>query len=175
MPSTRKQKEQNVSRMETSISEAASVVFATFNGLTVKEIGELRDNLAVQKCYFKVVPKRLLKIAIASSKLDFDPVATEGQIAVIWGPDTVTPAKTVNDFATGRENIKLVAGALEGASLSTEQVNALAILPSRDQLLGQLLSVISGPARGLVQGLSGVPRNLVYALQAIKDQKAESN
>lgn len=171
MPLTRKQKENRVSRMEKGVTEAVSVVFASFNGLTVKEVGELRDNLAKQDCYLRVMSKRLLKLALSKSVLDFDPTAVTGQVAVIWGPDAIIPAKTVHEFSKGRENIHLIAGALEGASLTGRQIIALASIPSREQLLGQLLSVISGPSRGLVMALTGVPRQLVLALQAIKEQK----
>lgn len=149
-----------------------SVVFVSYDNLNVEEIGELRASLHKAGGGMRVIPKRLLKIALSNIKLDFDPTAQEGQLAVVWGDDAVAPAKTLNEFAQGHEEkIHLLAGTLEGGILSLEEVTALAKLPSRQELIGQLVSVIAGPARGLVTVLSGVQRNTVQVLKAIADQK----
>ena len=173
MSLTRQQKEEAVKEVEQGVSSATSVVFVAFNGLTVSHVTELRDRLFESGSRMRVIPKRLLKIALKNAGLgEYDPGASEGQVAVIWGPDTVAPAKTLYEFAKDKtEVLRLVAGVLEGRTLSIGEVTALAQLPSREQLLGQLVGVLSGPARGLVTVLSGVQRNTVYVLQAIKEQK----
>jgi large subunit ribosomal protein L10 len=172
MSLTREQKEQRVAEVEAAMSEAASVVFVAYNALTVAEVNELRGSLFDAGGAMRVIPKRLLKIALNTLKVDFDPLAHDGQVAVVWGTDAVAPAKALSKFADQHEEkIRLLAGTLEGNLLTLEEVTALAKLPTREQLLGQLASVLVGPARGLVTVLSGAQRNLVQVLAAIQDQK----
>lgn len=172
MPLTRQQKEEVVQQMTDHVSSASSVVFFSYSGLNVQDSGELRDKLFEAGCGMRVMPKRLLKLVLQSAKLDFDAISQEGQLAVVWGSDAVSPAKILYEFAKGKENIHLLAGALEHEMVTLDQVKNLAQLPSREQLLGQLVGVLAGPMRGLVGVLSGVPRQMVYVLQAVKDQKS---
>lgn len=172
MSLTRKQKEHSVNKVQESISAAASVVFLAYHGLTVEELNELRGNLRAAGGGMRVVPKRLLKIVLHNLKLDFNPTAHAGQLAVVWGDDAISPAKTLNAFVQKRqEKIRFLAGLLEGNMLSLAEVTSLSRLPSRDELLANLVCVIAGPARGLVTVLSGVPRRAVQVLKAIADQK----
>lgn len=172
MALTRQQKEGQVQEVGKSIEEATAAVFIAFNGVSLADITDLRDKLHAAGCHMRVVPKRLLKLAMQNAKLEFDPTTEEGQVAVAWGNDPVAPAKVLHDFVkTQKENMRLIAGSLEGETLSLDRVKALATLPSRDQMLGQLLSVLAGPARGFAQVLSGVPASAVYVLKAVRDQK----
>lgn len=175
MALTRQQKEQAVQEVSEALPQAASVVFVGFDGLTVTDVNDLRSKLYDVGARMRVMPKRLLKIALKNAKLEYDPSTHDGQMAVVWGTDTVTPAKIMYDFAKQKKDVlRLLAGVLEGKTLSLEEVTSLAQLPSREQLLAQLVGVLAGPARGFVQVLSGVPRSLVYVLQAVKDKQSNS-
>jgi large subunit ribosomal protein L10 len=174
MPLTREQKEQVVEQVEQDITGAMSAVFVSYNALNITDMGELRDKLFESDCSMRVVPKRLLRLAAKQAKVEFDPTAHEGQIAVIWGADPVAPAKVLYDFAKKRDNVQLLAGVLEGGTLTFEQVTSLAKLPSREELLGKLVGTLAGVPRGLVGVLAGVPRAAVYALQAIAEQKEKA-
>ena len=171
MPLTRQQKVERVAATQKELAAATSAVFMAFTALSVDDTEELRDRLHEQGGSLKVLPKRLLRLVLQELKLDFDPTTHEGQFAIVWGNDAVAPAKVVSTFIKGRENVRLVGGSLEGNVLSQAEVNALAALPSREELLGQLVGTISNPARGLVMVLSGVQRQTVQVLQAIADQK----
>jgi large subunit ribosomal protein L10 len=171
MPLTKQQKNTRVQEVGSDVASAASVVFLAYTALTIEQSNELRDKLFEAGCSMKVVPKRLLKIALAGVNLSFDPMAHEGQMAIIYGSDAVSPSKVLFAFAKGKENLRLVAGVLEGKEIAAEQVASLAKLPSKQELLGQLVGVLSGPMRGFAQVLSGVPRATVYVLQAIADTK----
>jgi len=174
MPLTRQQKENTVAKTQEDITGAVSSVFVSFDGLSLADINELRNNLYDAGCRLRVIPKRLLKLVLQNAKLEFDPVSHEGQMAVVWGPDAVAPAKILQTFAKTHDTIQLRAGVLEGEVIALEQVLALAKLPSREELLGQLVGTIAGPMRGFVTVLSGVQRNMVYVLSAIKDKKSQS-
>ncbi len=171
MPLTRPQKEKVVTKLGENISGATSVVFLSFDALNVEDVNALRDQLHAAGCGMNVVPKRLLNLVMRNAKLDFKPLEQPGQLAVIWGPDPVTPAKTIYEFAKKHGQIQLLAGTLEKELISLEQVNSLAQIPSREQLLGQLVGVLAAPMRGLVGALTGVPRAMVFVLKAIADQK----
>lgn len=170
MPLTRQQKEQAIKDVGEALPQAVSVVFVGFNGLTVTDVNDLRNKLHEAGAKMRVMPKRLLKIALKNAKLEYDPATHEGQMAVVWGTDAVSPAKIMYDFAKQKKDVlKLLAGVLEGNTLSLEEVTSLAQLPTREQLLAQLVGVLAGPMRGLVSAMSGVPRSLVYVLQAVKE------
>lgn len=172
MALTRQQKEEVVQEMQGKVQDATSVVFVAFDGVSLGDMTELRDKLFAGGCNMQVIPKRLLKLALSEAKLAFDPSEHEGQIAVIWGGDAVAPAQIIHGFVKGhKEEMRMLSGTLEGEDISQDQVTALAQLPSREQLLAQLVSVLAGPMRGLAGVLAGVPRSAVYVLQAIRDQK----
>lgn len=175
MPLTRQQKETRVQEVGSNLNQASGVVFLAYDALTIASVNELRDKLWQAGCSMKVVPKRLLKIALTSASISFDPMAHEGQMAIIFGSDAVSPAKILAEFAKGKEHLRLVAGMLEGKEIAAADVAALAKLPSKQELLGQLVGMLAGPMRGFAQVLSGVPRATVYVLQAIADQKRNNS
>ncbi|MDP3997245.1 MAG: 50S ribosomal protein L10 [bacterium] len=171
MSLTRQQKEQRVAEGSQALSEAVSVVFMSYDALGVKDMEELRAKLFEQGIKMRVMPKRLMKLVLDKAKIDFNPVPQAGQMAILWGNDAIAPAKVLNEFAKKRDNIQMVAGIMESKLLSADEVKALALLPGRQELLGQLVGTIAGPIRSFVSVLSGVQRNTVYVLSAIRDQK----
>lgn len=175
MPLTRKQKEDVIAEAQDAIGSANSMVMVAYNGLSVEESNELRNNLAELGGRIRVMPKRLLKIVFDNTGFDIDPIEMEGQIALAWADDPVAPAKVLNDFAKKNDGkVKLMAGSLEGNVLTMSEVQSLASLPTREQLLGQLVSVIAGPLQGTVRVLLGAQTNMVYVLQAIADKKQDN-
>lgn len=171
MPLTRQQKEERVAKAQADLSAATSVVFLTFDGLTVEDSEKLREQMSEAGVKLRIMPKRLLNIVAQNLKLSLDVVALPGQVAVVWGGDAVAPAKIIYEFARRHDNVKMVSGVLEGQLISAEEVLALAKLPSREQLIGQVVGTIAGPLRGLVMVLSGVQRETVQVLKAIADKK----
>lgn len=175
MSLTRKQKEEAITKTQTDLQNATSLVLISYDKLTVAESTEMRDTLNEAGGHMRVMPKRLLKIVFKNIKIDLDPTSLEGQVAVAWAEDPVAPAKVLNDFAKEHdEKIQLLAGSLEGNVLSIDEVKSLATLPTREQLIGQLLSVFNGPIQGTVRVLSGVQTSAVQVLKAIADQKEDN-
>ena len=84
----------------------------------------------------------------------------------------VTPAKVLADFAKAHKKLELKGGILEGQVIDDKMVKSLAQLPSREALLAQVAGVLQAPMRGLVTVLSGPLRNLAYATEAVRKQKA---
>lgn len=175
MPLTRKQKEEVIVGTQEAIKSANAMAMVSYNGLTVEESSELRSTLAEAGGQMRVVPKRLLKIVFDNINFDIDPTTMDGQIALAWADDPVAPAKVLNDFAKKSDDrVKLMAGSLEGNVLTMLEVQSLASLPTREQLLGQLVSVLAGPLQGTVRVLCGAQTNMVQVLQAIADKKQDN-
>jgi len=85
--------------------------------------------------------------------------------------DPVVPMKVLREFAKENDKLEIKAGVLQGGLLGYQDLKALSDLPSREVLLAQVLSTMNAVPTGFVRALNNVPERLVYALQAIKDQK----
>ena len=117
----------------------------------------------------------LLKRAVTNTTSDLLADDFTGTTAIVMAyNDPVSPAKALAKFADGHAKFKIRCAALEGDKLTIDDLIALSKLPTKEVLLGQFLSVLNGVPTGLVQVLSAVPRTFLYGLQAIKEQKEQS-
>jgi large subunit ribosomal protein L10 len=161
-----------VSELSDAFDRAKLTVVADYCGLKVSEFQQVRIELKKCDSEVRVAKNTLLKRAVTdtgSAELSDD---FTGTTAIIMGySDPVGPAKVVTKFADDYEKFIIRSAALDGEKIEVEELIALSKLPSKEVLLGQLLSTWSSVPTGLVQVLTGVPRTFVYALQAIKDQK----
>ena len=173
MAKTRKEKEEIVARLVDMFREAKSTAFSSISGYTMAQADDLRSKAKEQNVEVLIAKKTLLATATKEAGIeDIDPRSFEGSIltAVSFG-DEVSAAKLLKDFQKTNEEFSLVAGVLEGTGLTTEEVMQLASLPSKEQLLAQLVGSINAPVSGFVNVLAGNLRGLVTVLGAIKDQK----
>lgn len=168
---TRQQKEEIVAKLSEEIKAAPACVLADFKGLNANDMVELKRQLRQSGSSFQVIKKKLLAIVFKNNDLTIDPKSLDGQIAISVSPDEVTSAKIIFETAKKNENVKIVGGVLGEKLMSVEEVNALAKLPSRDELRARLLGQLQAPISGFVNVLAGVPRTFVQALSAIKDSK----
>lgn len=173
MPKTRIQKEEILNRLGEGLKEAKASVFANFQGLTVAEADELRGKCREEGITVVAVKKTLLKRAFDQMSIKADPKVFEGGVAVFMGSaDEVAPARIVADFAKTHKVVSIFGGILEGEYIGADYVANLASLPSKQQLLGQLVGTINAPVSGFVNVLAGNMRNLVSVLNNIKEAKA---
>lgn len=173
MPKTRKQKEEDIKKLVEDINSAKSLVMTNYQGLTVKELEELRSKMREQGVAYKIVKNTLFEVARSKSELkDIEMEEQAGQVAVAFGmEDEVSPAKTVFDFSKGHKSMEILAGILDGKYLVKTEVETLAKLPSRDELLAKTVGTIKAPITGFVNVLAGNLRGLVGVLSSIKEQK----
>lgn len=172
--SVREEKKRVVEELREKFSTSKSAVLTDFRGLNVAAMTELRKRMREAGVEYKVVKNTLTRIAVGELDLSELDEHLEGPTAVAFGyDDPVTPAKIISDFSKEHENNlpKIKAGVLNGKVISMEEVKALADLPPREVLLGQVLAGMQAPIAGLVNVLQGTIRGLVYALNAIKEQK----
>lgn len=174
MPKNKEQKRDILNGLKDRIGRAKSVVFAQYDALTVKENEELRKELKKENSEYLVAKKTLMDIAFKDSGIEnLDPKAMEGKVAAIFGyEDEVAPAKIVDNFKKNHEDkITFAGGILENKYLSAAEVDALAKLPSKQELYAKIVGSINAPVSGFVNALAGNLRNLVYVLKAIEEKK----
>lgn len=154
------------------VKAGKSVVVADYTGLTVADSQALREKCKEEDVEFLAVKKTLLKKAFEGNELSLDDVDLTGSLAIaISTGDEVAPAKIVHEFAKDNDNIALRAGVLEGAVIGLEKVQALAALPSKQELYAKIVGSLNAPISGIVNIFAGVPRSFVTVLNAIKESK----
>ncbi len=173
MAKTREQKTQDLEKLVERLNASKLAVLTDYRGLDVPAINALRNAGREKGITFTVAKNTLLKRAAeASNKEITDMSAFVGPMAVAFGADEVEAAKLIVDFTKDNDAVEVVGAISEtGDILTKEEVIALAKLPSREQLLAQVVGTIAAPMSGLVRALNGNVSGLVYALQAIKDKK----
>ncbi|NLW55357.1 MAG: 50S ribosomal protein L10 [Firmicutes bacterium] len=169
----RPEKEAMVAEVHEKLTKSQSVVLVDFRGLTVQEATELRKNLRSAGVELKVVKNTLTRLAAQKAELTELQPYLEGPTALAFGyEDPVAPAKILAEFARDHKKLELKGGVLEGRVIDQAEVKALAELPSREVLLGQLAGLLQAPVRNLVNVLSAPIRNTVYVLEAIRQKQA---
>ncbi len=172
MAKSREQKEQTVADLLGYFNSMKSAVFVNYQGLKVKEADELRRSADKEKVSYAVSKKTLLTKALKSAGVDFDAVTLQGMIGVATAADEVAAAKLVFEFGKAHESLKILGGVVDGKVVDAAAIRALASLPSRRQLLGQLVGTINAPVSGFVNVLAANLRGLVNVINAIKNAKA---
>ena len=151
----------------------AAVVFVTdYKGLDVTSINDLRRKLSEEEVEYQVAKNSLLIRASEGTDVALikDTFIGPSAVALSYG-DPVAPAKVLTDFAKNHKVFEIKVGVMDGAVLDSNQIKALADLPSRDVLLGMLVSTLNNVPTGFVRTLAEIPRQLLNVLQAVKDQK----
>ena len=172
MPLNREQKEKIVQDLKTSAENQKAMVFVGFSGLKVKDTLALKAKLKAINGVFKVCKKTLLNIVLRDPKYKMRARDLDGQVAVAFGlDDEAALAKTIYDFSKEQENLKVLGGFFNNRFEGKEYVFAMAKLPSRNQLLAQLVYSMKSPLSNLTYVLQANIKGLVVALNAIKDKK----
>jgi large subunit ribosomal protein L10 len=170
----RPEKEAIVSEVYEKLAKSQSVVLVDFRGLTVQEATALRKKLREAGVELRVLKNTLVRLAAAKANLGDLNVYLQGPTAIAFGyDDPVSPAKILAEFAKDHKKLELKGGVLEGNVIDQAMITALADLPSREVLLGQLAGLIQAPLRNLANVLSAPIRNTVYVLEAVRQKKAE--
>ena len=140
-----------------------------YRGLTVKEMQQLRRDIRETGSVLKVYKNTL---ALAEAELPtLDDMLAGPSAFVFSGNDVAASAKALKTFAKANQNLEIKGGLMEGAAVSAAEVEAIASLPSREQLMAQIAGAISGVARGLATTINGVPRGLAQVVKAVAEQK----
>lgn len=173
MAISRSQKEALMVELLEQFSGAKSVVFAQNNGLTVKELEELRNLLRKAEVRMKIAKKRIMQIAAKEAiNVEIDASFLEGPIAAAFAHgDEVGLFKILSNFAKDHEKLTLVSGLFEGKVIDSAMVNELSSIPSKEELLAKLVGSMNAPISGFHGTLHALLRNMAGVLNAIKEKK----
>lgn len=175
MAITRDKKNALVTELGELFASAKIAVGAAYSGLSVSDMQELRSAARENNVVIRVAKNRLVRVALSANN-KFKSANTDlltGQIVYAFSSeDETAPAQVLAKFAKTHPTLKLVVGFENtGATLDTAAITALAALPTKDQLRGQLLNVMAGPLTGLLGVASGAQRGFVQVLL----QRAEAH
>lgn len=166
-----KDKKQTLVADLTELLESSKMtVFAKYQGLTVAELQDLRRAARENGVKIKVVKNRLVKVAMGEIAVykDTDTTGLSGQLLyTVSDSDEVAPAKVLATFAKDHDALE-ISGAFSdtGANLSVDEVKALAALPSKNELIAQVVAQLLSPVTDTISGLSGGISGIVSGLEA---------
>lgn len=168
------EKIESIAELKENIQASKVVVLTKYIGINAGQVSDLRKKLRDSKVRFKVFKNTLAKRALDELGLSAASVFLDGPTAWAFSNDPVAPAKILKEFAKDVKNVEMNGGILDGRVISRQQLGALASLPPREVLLGQVVGTIAAPLRNFVGVLNALPRNLVSVLDQIRKQKEES-
>ena len=168
------QKKAVVAEVAEQLKAAEAAVLAEYRGLTVAQMTELRARARQAQVYLRVVKNTLTRRAIEGSRFECLRDQLTGPLALAVAKDPVAVAKLLAEFAKDNEMLKIRAGAMGGKLMSLDEVQALAKLPSREQLLATLIGTMQAPIAKFVRTLNEVPAKFVRTLAAVRDAKASA-
>lgn len=173
MAITRKKKEELVEQITETIKSSKSIVFADYQGLSVSAINEVRAQLRKEGLKMKVIKQNLFAIAAKNAGASIETKSLKGHpIAYVFSTDEVMGAKTVYNLAKKNDKLQMIGGALEGRSISSDELNTLATMPSREEMYAKLVGSLASPLRGISSVLQGNLRGLVSVLNQVAEKKS---
>ncbi len=163
---------ETLAEIKTDLEGTGAMWVVDYRGLTVKEIQGLRSSIRDAGAYMKVYKNTLMHLALAETDSpNIDELLIGPSAFVFTGEDPAASAKVIRDFAKDNENLSIKGGLMDGEIVDVEQIKAIASLPSREQLYGQLAGLISGMARGLAVSINGVSSGLARCVSRVAEQK----
>lgn len=168
------QKEQLVKGLKEQLNQSKVLVMADFRGLSVKDMSDLKKDVKEAGGRMQVTKKTLFNVALKEKGIDFDTRKFTGPLAFIFGSEETAIPKKVWNFSKKNENLKVEGGILDNKIIARSDIEALAKLPSKEELLGKLVGTIQAPVSGFVSVLSGTVGSLMNVLKAVSDKKAQN-
>jgi large subunit ribosomal protein L10 len=170
---TKAQKQELVAALADRLRRAPTVYITDFTGLDVAKMTQLRRRLRAAGVDYVVVKNTLALRALGDARVPgLEPHLAGPTGLVLAGPDPVSAAKVLWDFAKEFEKPAVKAGLVDGKAVTPEQVKRLASLPTRHELLAQLGGALQAPMASLAGALNGLLLNMVGALEALRNQRA---
>jgi len=165
------QKKAVVAEINKQIEGAQAVVLAENRGIGVSEMTALRVQARKSGVYLRVLKNTLVRRAVDGTA--FSDLANEMVGPIVYGisTDPVAVAKVLNEFAKSNDKFVIKSGAMPNKVMSASKIEALASLPSREELLAKLLGTMQAPIAKFVRTLNEVPTKFVRGLAAVRDQK----
>jgi large subunit ribosomal protein L10 len=168
------QKQAVVAEVAAKLAGAQAVIVAEYRGLDVGRVTQLRAKARKSGLYLRVLKNTLARRAVKGTP--FESLSDQMVGPLMYGitADPVAGAKVLSEFARENERFVIRGGAMPGSRMSDKDVKALALLPSREQLLAKLVGTLQAPMAKLVRTLNEVPARFARTLAAYRDSKEKA-
>jgi large subunit ribosomal protein L10 len=163
-----------VAEVAAKLAGAQAVIVAEYRGLDVEHVTQLRARARKSGLYLRVLKNTLARRAVKGTPFEKLSERMVGPLMYGIATDPVAGAKVLADFAKENENFVIRGGAMPNSVMSDKEVKALALLPSRDELLAKLLGTMQAPIAKLVRTMNEVPARFVRTLAAVRDVKEKT-
>jgi large subunit ribosomal protein L10 len=172
MENPRPQKVAVVDEVRERLDSSAAALLTEYRGLTVSDMARLRHALRAVGADYKVYKNTLVRLAVADGRHQVLDQLLTGPTAIAFVSGEVSAvAKALRDYARTNPHLVVKGGVQADVFLSAKELGALAELPSREVLLSRVAGGIAAPLRQLAGLMEALPRNLVYGLKALIDEK----
>ena len=173
---TRERKQEDLNALTEQLNNSKSAMVVGFNKLTVNKDQEFRNYLRDAGANFRVVKNTLARIAIKGTPYEGATEHFKGVTGIAWTEtDAVVLSKAVSKFVKDNADIyTFKAGIVEGRVVNLSQVEAIASLPSKEELISKLMFVINAQAQRIVTVINAVPRNLAVVIKQIGEKKTDA-
>ena len=167
-------KKEVVAEVSQRLTKAQAIVLAEYRGLGVEQITALRKQARASGVYLRVLKNTLARRAVKGTPFEGLSDQMVGPLMYGIAADPVAGAKVIAEFAKDNELFVIKAGAMPNTKMSDKDVKALALLPSREELLAKLMGTMQAPVAKLARTLNEVPGKFVRTLAAYRDQKEKA-
>ena len=166
-----KNKKKNyIEEMKVFFNKTSSVFVTHYQGLTVKQIDQLRAEMRKHGILFKITKNKITKLALEGSKFKKLENLFSGPTAVAFSEDAITSAKILTKFAKNNSNLKIIGGIMEEESLSVKDVEKIATLPTLSEARAKIVDILTTPAQKIMSILLA-PGLKIAILAHIKSKK----
>jgi len=159
-----------IEEMKNYFSKNKSIFVTHYQGLTVKQIDELKAEMRKHAVLFKITKNRITKLALKNTKFEKLENLFSGPTAVAFSDDAISSAKILTKFAKKNSNLKIIGGIMEEKSLSLEDVAKIATLPTLDEARAQITSILQNSAQKIMSILLA-PASKIAILAHAKSKK----
>ncbi|MDY6826462.1 MAG: 50S ribosomal protein L10 [Bacillota bacterium] len=169
---SKKAKEKMLEEITEELKQSELVIVTDYRGLNVKTINELRGKLRQEQCRYRVTKNTMNRLACRTAGVEELEGFFEGPTAIAYSSeDPVAVAKVFNDYTKQNDALLIKGGMLSGKLLDPNEIKALGEIPPREILLAKVVGGFQAPISGLVGVLHGTLRQLVYTVDAVRQQK----
>ncbi|MEK9855609.1 MAG: 50S ribosomal protein L10 [Rhodobiaceae bacterium] len=166
----RQEKAELIETLQTTLTASSTVVVTHQVGMTVAESSDLRAKMREAGAGFKVTKNRIAKLALKGTRYEELEGMFTGPTAIGTSADPVAAAKALVDFAKGNDKLTIIGGSMDGKILDKAGVEALARMPSLDELRGKLVGLIQAPAAKIARVTQAPAGKVARVVKARSDQ-----
>ena len=156
--------------MKNFFKKTSSIFVTHYQGLTVKQIDKLREEMRKHGILFKITKNRITKLALEGSKFKKLENLFSGPTAVAFSEDAITSAKILTKFAKSNSNLKIIGGIMDKEPLTVEDVEKIATLPTLNEARAKIVAILTAPAQKIISILLA-PGTKIAILAHAKSKK----